>query len=178
MVADRSIRRRKVKLRAFLHALLGPEGDRARMSAETALRAPTQSCCTLIEAGREAFGAPAEGSSARQRPLSGSRSARRSFAPSPLVHTATGAHACQRRRERAGACWRRPHPAGAQPCTRGAMQARAGPHRDRRVRQEPRIFRREMPLRTTSSYSRNSPSVAPESMVSRIAPDLAAHGLR
>ena len=45
----------------FVHALLGPEGDLARIRAEAALRAADPELLSLIEAGRKAFGAPRRG---------------------------------------------------------------------------------------------------------------------
>ncbi len=45
----------------YTHALLGPDGDRARASAEIALGAVEPELLTLIEAGRKAFGATRRG---------------------------------------------------------------------------------------------------------------------
>ena len=59
----------------FVHALLGPDGDQARVAAETVLRAAEPGLLTLIEAGRSAFGAPRRGfiraaATAQREPIS------------------------------------------------------------------------------------------------------------
>ena len=45
----------------FVHALLGPDDDPARVDAETALRAAEPELLTLMEAGRSAFGTTRRG---------------------------------------------------------------------------------------------------------------------
>ena len=45
----------------FVHALLGPDGDEARTSAEAALRAAEPELLSLIEDGRRTFGATSRG---------------------------------------------------------------------------------------------------------------------
>jgi hypothetical protein len=45
----------------FVHALLGPDGDKARIGAEAALRAAEPELLTLIEDGRRVFGATRRG---------------------------------------------------------------------------------------------------------------------
>ena len=45
----------------FVHALLGPDGDEARIGAEAALKAADPELLALIEAGRRAFGASHRG---------------------------------------------------------------------------------------------------------------------
>ena len=116
----------------FVHALLGPDGDQARVSGlRLRLELPTRAADP--DRGRpQAFGATRRGfiraaATAQREPIS--ETIIRAFT-SWRIWLLALTHASQRG-ERASTCWPRAHPAGTRPCPRGALRACASPHRDR-----------------------------------------------